>query len=63
MFILPCLDIFFLFSGGGHKDQNGISDYNVLKKKKKKKKKNGKDESEPLKEVKTNLHLQRLLQI
>ena len=28
---------FFLFSGGGHIDQNGISDYNVKKKKKKKK--------------------------
>ena len=45
MFILPCLDIFFLsfflFSGGGHIDQNGISDYNVNKKKKKKKKKKG----------------------
>ena len=31
---------FFLFSGGGHIDQNGIFDYNVKKKKKKKKKKN-----------------------
>ena len=30
---------FFLFSGGGHIDQNGIFDYNVKKKKKKKKKK------------------------
>ena len=28
---------FFLFSGGGHIDQNGIFDYNVKKKKKKKK--------------------------
>ena len=28
----------FLFSGGGHIDQNGIFDYNVKKKKKKKKK-------------------------
>ena len=27
---------FFLFSGGGHIDQNGIFDYNVKKKKKKK---------------------------
>ena len=26
---------FFLFSGGGHIDQNGISNYNVKKKKKK----------------------------
>ena len=30
---------FFLFSGGGYIDQNGIFDYNVKKKKKKKKKK------------------------
>ena len=29
---------FFLFSGGSHIDQTGISDYNVKKKKKKKKK-------------------------
>ena len=28
---------FFLFSGGGHIDQNGIFDYNVKKRKKKKK--------------------------
>ena len=28
---------FFLFSGGGHIDQNGISDYNVKKNKNKKK--------------------------
>ena len=31
---------FFLFSGGGHIDQNGIFDYNVKKKKKKKKNNN-----------------------
>ena len=30
---------FFLFSGGGHIDQNGIFDYNVKKKKKKTNKK------------------------
>ena len=31
MFILSCLDIFFLFSGGSYRDQTEIFDYNVKK--------------------------------
>ena len=55
---------FFLFSGGGHIDQNGIFDYNVKKKKKKKKitdkKKKKKNEFRPksnCESTESNIHL------